>query len=122
VLDTNATANSDTFSLALEEVSTVPGPCASYITHSITGSIGETSWTDVRLTVQLEPGTMAGGAPVAMASVSFGGQPGLHETQLCMNFAPTQAGLGIGSIYKSDPMTTWENRYDNVSLDMAASP
>jgi hypothetical protein len=120
VLNTNTTLNSDTLSLALEEVSTAPGACPSYNSHAIMGPIA-TSWTDVHLTVRLGAGTTAGAPPVAEAVVWFGATQVL-ETPLCMNFAPTQAGIGIGSIYKSVPTSIWSNYYDNVTLDMTPGP
>jgi hypothetical protein len=59
------------------------------------------------------------------ADVKFGGLKVL-ETPLCMNFVPTQVAIGIGSIYKgandtaqSDVGVVWNNRYDNVTLDIA---
>jgi hypothetical protein len=130
VLNTNAMLNSDTLTLALEEVSTVPGPCPSYNSHTIPALGGASgplvieqfpAWNDLRVTVQLAPGSASGALPMAQALVSIGGMQ-VPEIPLCMNFVPNQAGIGIGSIFKSDSQSVWANRYDNVTFDVTPAP
>jgi hypothetical protein len=106
-------------SLWLEEQSSFASNCP-YMPHPPHQPLTPDAWSDVHLTWtrtgSADAGPAAGTAKVTIGPL--GGSPNDEiDATLCMSVPnPNTLQITIGSSFKMDPASVWENRYDNVTL------